>query len=97
MINSSRHDHQIIGLKPDANPIVVLAADVKVAAAITDVPDLLVLVQMLVEEGLDFVLVVGQQRRGDGDLVAVLVATRGSEGVDVGYVWVVEVEDTELR
>ena len=52
---------------------------------------------MLVEEGLDFVLVVGQQRRGDGDLVAVLVATRGSEGVDVGYVWVVEVEDTELR
>lgn len=97
MINTRRHDDQITLLKPDPDPVVALAPDVKVARAIQDVADLLVFVQMLVEEGLHFFLVDGAHGGGrNGDLIAVLVLALGREGVHVSDVRIVVVEDAKL-
>lgn len=82
MINPRGHDHQIALLQPNADPIVLLAADIKKSAARQDVADLLVLVQVLVEEILDFLLVARQQRGRDLDLVAVLVRALRRDLVD---------------
>ena len=61
-------------LQVDPYPLIVAAADVKVAGAVTDVADLLVLVQVLGEEALDLLLVdVAHLLGAHGDLVAVAV------------------------
>jgi hypothetical protein len=97
MINPRRHNHQIMLVQLDAHPVVVLTADIKEPAAVQDVPDLLVLVQVLVEEHLDFGLVhVAHLLGRDCDLVAVLVTPLRRDGVDVGDVWVVKVQDAQL-
>lgn len=96
VVNASRHDHKIVLVKLDAHPIVILAPDIKVSAAINDIADLLVLVQVLVEERLDFVLVVGQGGGRNGDLVAILVVALFCHGVDVAEGFVVEVHDAQV-
>lgn len=62
MIDTRRQDDQIILLDAQADPLVILATDVKVPGAVEDIPNLLVLVQMLVEEGANLGLV----RRTEG-------------------------------
>lgn len=92
MINSRRHNHQIALLQPQPNPGIVLAPNIKVTPTGENVSNLLVLVQVLVEEGLDFLLVARQQVGGDFDLVAVLVGALGGDLVDgVEVVWEVVV------
>lgn len=95
MINARGHDHQVVFLEPDPHPLVALAAHVEVASAVEDVPDLLVLVQVLGEEVLDLGLVLGQRRRRDGHFVAVLVVALGGQRIDGVEVWVVEVADAQ--
>lgn len=82
MINPRGHNHQIALLQPQPNPSIVLAPDIKVPPTGENVSNLLVLVQVLVEEGLDFLLVARQQVGGDFDLVAVLVGALGGDLVD---------------
>lgn len=61
-------------LDPNANPLVALAPYIEVAVPVTDVSDLLVLVQMLREERLDLLLVhVTHRLRRDSNLVPVPV------------------------
>jgi hypothetical protein len=97
MIDACRHDHQIELLKLDPDPVVISAPDIEEAAAVDDVADLLVLVQMLVEERLHLLLVHGAHGGGrDGDLISILVVARCGEGIHVGQMWVVEVVDAKL-
>lgn len=97
MIYASWHDHQIILIELNPHPVVLLATHVEEAAAVDDVANLLVLVQVLVEKALNLCLVgVAHAARRDGDLVAVLVAARGGDGVDRGRIWVVVVQDAEV-
>ena len=83
MVDARRHDHEITLFERNAHPVVLLAAHIKVSAAVDDVADLFVLVQVLVEEGFDLLLVVGECGGRDGDFVAVLV---GAFGCDAVYV-----------
>ena len=82
MVNARRHDHKITLLEPQAHRIVVLAPDIKVSSTSQNVADLLVLVQVLVEEGLHLLLVARKQLGGNLNLVAVLVVALGSDLVD---------------
>ena len=96
MVDARRQDQQVVLLEEDAHPPVALVPHVEVAAAAADVADLLVLVQVLVEEGLDLVLVgVAHVGGRHGDLVAVAVAALRGEAVDVGRRGQVAVDDAE--
>ena len=97
VIDASGQDDQIILDELDADPLVPFVAHVKVARAIPDVPDLLVLVQVLVEELLDLGLVDGPHLLGrDGDLVPVLVPPLGGKRVDALQLGDPEVQDADL-
>lgn len=75
MIDTRRQNNQIVFLQPNPHPLVTLAPNVEVACAISDVSDLLILVEVLVEERLDFVLVYLAHGRGtDGNFISVPVA-----------------------
>lgn len=52
MIDPGRHDHEIILLKRNSDPVVVLVPNVEVSAAVQHVPNLLILMDMLIEEHL---------------------------------------------
>lgn len=96
MVNPRRQNNQIVLGQLDAHPLVLDTADIKVPLPVEDVPDLLVLVEVLGEEGLDLVLVRGAQGlRGHDDLVAVLVAALPGELVDLGDGGEVAVEDAQ--
>lgn len=96
MVDASRQNDHVVLLQPDAHPVVVLAAHVKVAGAVADVSDLLVLVQMFVEEGFYFVFVHGAHGvRRHGDLVSVLVVTLFGDGVDRRHFGAVIVQNAQ--
>jgi hypothetical protein len=83
MIDTSRENNQIILRQLDPHPFVLLATHVKVSLAITDVADLLVFVQMLVEEHLHLVLVrIAHRLWRDDYLIAVLVPALLGQFVD---------------
>ena len=76
-------DEQIAGGDLDSNPAgVILCADVKVADAVADEADLLVLVDVLLKEGFEASLVVLKLRGAAEDLVAGLVAHLPHETID---------------
>ncbi len=94
VINARRHDHQIMLLKLYPHPIIVPTAHIKIASPIQDIANLLVLVQMLVEEGLYFLLVdVAHLPGGDCNFISVLVAALGGKGIDGGAIRIVVVQD----
>lgn len=75
MIYSRRQNDQIVFLQSNAYPLVTLASHVEIACAVSDVSDLFILMQMFVEERLDFVLVYIAHGRGAyRNLISVLVA-----------------------
>jgi len=74
MVNTTGQDDQVALPQPDPHPVVSLAAHIEVTGAVENVPDLLVLVQVLVEEALDLLFVdVAHLFWRDCDLVSVLV------------------------
>lgn len=79
VVNPRRHNHQIALLQPQPHPRIVLTPHIKVSAASQNVPNLLVLVQVLVEESFDLLLVTGEEGRRNLNLVAVLVAALGGD------------------
>ena len=96
MVNPRRHNHKIALLQPQSNPRIILTPHIKVTPATQDISNLLIFVQVLVEEGLDFLLVAGQEVGGNLDLVAVLVVALGGDFVDgLEVVGEVVVGDTE--
>lgn len=82
MINPRWHNHQIALLQPQPNPRIVLAPHIEVASASQNIPDLLVFMQVLVEEGLNLLFIAGEKLGGDFDLVAVLVVALRSDLID---------------
>jgi hypothetical protein len=88
--------NQIILLQKNPHPLIALIPHIKEPRAVPDIPNLLILMQMLVEKHLDFLFVDGAHFfGGHGDEVAVLVAAFRSERVDVGFRGDVVVEDAE--
>ena len=100
MVNPRRHNHKIALLQPQSNPRIILTPHIKVTPATQDISNLLIFVQVLVEEGLDFLLVAGQEVGGNLDLVAVLVVALGGDFVDglevIGEVVVGDTESGEV-
>ena len=100
MIDPCRQNQQIVLLNLDPHPLILLTPNIEIALSVTNVSNLLVLMQMLREEHLDFVLVrITHLFRRDDDLVSVLVASLGCYGVhivDVGAVVVVHAEGGEV-
>lgn len=62
MINARRHNHQITLFQPNPHPIITLASDIKVPSTFQNIPDLFILMQMLMEEVLHLLFVVGEGR-----------------------------------
>lgn len=76
MVDTSGKDDQVILRQLDPNPFVLLTTHVKVTLAITDVADLLVFVQMLIEEHLHFLLVhITHRLWRNYNLITILVPT----------------------
>lgn len=83
MIYPRGQNDQIILLQPNPDPVVILASDIEITGPVADVPNLLVLMEMLAEEHLDLVFVDGAHGGGrDGDFIAVLVVAVFGDGVD---------------
>ena len=83
MVDTTRQDDQVTLLKPNPDPVIALAPDVKVTCAIENISNLLVLMQMLAKERLDLFLVnVAHLLRADGHLIPVLVVARCSDLVN---------------
>jgi hypothetical protein len=83
-------------LNPD--PFITLASDIEESSTITDVSDLLVLVQVLIEEHLDLFLVdIAHLLWGNGDHIAVLVTSLQSKLIDICLIGESVVEDAKLR
>lgn len=84
MIYSCREKNQIVFLQPDAYPVVLLAAHIEESLSVKDVPDLLVLVKVLIEENLHLVFVAAPHLfRRDRDLISILVAAIHCDGIDL--------------
>jgi hypothetical protein len=97
MVNSRRQNNQIAFLEPNSHPVVTLAPNIKVTRTIQNVPDLLILMQMLVEERLHLLFVdVAHLLWADGDFIPVLVAAGCSNRFDAGDFRDAVVDDTEL-
>jgi len=95
---ASRKDDQIVLLQSNPNPFILRISDIKESIAIKDVSDLLVLVQVFIEEHLDFFFVYSAHLVGRySDFISVLVRARRGNLVDRGDGGAVMVEDAELR
>lgn len=90
--------NQIVLLQPYANPIITLAPDIEESCAVSDVSDLLVLVQVFVEERLDLLLVdIAHLLWRYCDHIPVLVASLRCQLVDILFVGEIVIENAELR
>lgn len=97
MVDAGRENDEVVLGELDAHPVVILAAHIKVSLPVADVTNLLVLMQVLVEEGLDLFLVDGAHLlRRHKDFVAVLVTSLLCQLVDARNVGNVVVEHAEL-
>jgi hypothetical protein len=97
VVDTSGKNEQVILLQPYAHPLVILAPDIKVSLTPSNIANLLIFVQVLVEEHLDLVLVHITHLLGrDDDLVAVLVSSVGGQLVDAVDVGEVVVEHAQL-
>lgn len=80
VIDTSRKNNHVVLAQRDADPLVLLAAHIKVPLAIQDIADLLILMQVLGEERLHLFLVdVAHRLRRHAHLVAVLVPALGGQ------------------
>jgi hypothetical protein len=92
VIYTGWHYHQVVLLQLNSHPVIALAANIKEAATIQDVPNFLVLMQVFVEEHLHLLFIyVAHFRRGNGNLIPVLVVALRSQGVDILQIGIVEV------
>lgn len=97
VVDSSRHDHKIVLVELDPDPIVSLAAYVEKPSSVDDVSNFFVFMEVFIEESLDLFLVhVAHGRRRYGDDIPVLVLPLCSQGVYIFYIWVVEMQYTQL-
>ena len=88
---------QIVFLQLNSNPLIAPTPHIKEARSVPDVPNLLVLMQMLVEERLDLLLVdIAHLLGRNGDYISVLVASLAGKLIDVCDVCEAEVEDAQL-
>jgi hypothetical protein len=96
MIDTRRQNNEITLFHGDANPVVLNPTDIKIAISIEDIPNLLVLMQMLVKEHLHLILVHSAHRlRRHDALIAVLVVSFLRELVDRRNLREVPVKNTD--
>lgn len=96
VVDPRRQNYQIVLLESDSDPIVIFGSDIEVAGAVTNISDLLIFMEVLVEEHLHLGLVhLAHGLRRDCDLISVLVAALSRKTVDGREVWVVGVEDAD--
>lgn len=68
--------NQVVLLQLDADPLITFAAHIEESSAVSNISDLLVLVKVLVEEGLDLLLVdVAHLLGRDNNHIAILVVS----------------------
>lgn len=85
VVDTGRQNDEVVLAEMDANPPLILTPHVEITLAVADVADLLVFMQVLVEEGLDLVLVDRPHLLWrDKDLVSVLVASFFRQFVHAG-------------
>ncbi len=85
MINPTRQNNQIPPLQPNPDPIIPLTPNIKEPRTIKNIPNLLVLMQMLMEEALHLLFVdVAHFLGRHGDLVPVLVGALFGERFYLG-------------
>ena len=96
MVDTRRQDNQVILLKPDSHPVIILTSDIEVASTVANVSDLFVFVEVLIEEHFHFVFVDCAHGGGrDGDFIAVLVLALSGNCVHRGDFGAVVVEHTQ--
>ena len=82
MIDPRRQDNHIVLPQSNPDPLIALTPNIEKPLTVQDIPDLLVLVQVFVEEHLDLLLVDrAHLLRTHGDLVAVLVRPVAGDAV----------------
>lgn len=84
MINARRKHNQIAPFQPNPDPVVALTPNIEEPRAIKNIPDLLILVQVLVEETLHFLFIdVAHFLWRHSDFIPVLVVALLSERIHV--------------
>jgi hypothetical protein len=105
MVHARRQYDHVAGVDEDANPLrIEVVAHIEVSLAFEDESNLLVLVQVLLEEGLDLRVVVRQLVRRHGNDVVVLVAALLTHATELALVRIglaagrvnLPVEDTDV-
>jgi hypothetical protein len=90
-------DDHVVLLELDPHPVVILAPNVEIALAPPNVPNLLILVQVLVEKHLNLILIhFAHLLWRDNDLITVLVAALFGDLVDTFQLRETVVEDANL-
>lgn len=96
MVDAGRQNDQVVLLQLNSDPVIALASNIEITGAVSDIPDLLIFVQVLVEEHLHLGLIhITHGLRGDGDLIAILVVAFPCDLVDGVDCGVAGVEHTE--
>jgi len=96
MIDTRRQDNQVVFLKPDSHPVIILTSDIEVASSVANVSDLFVFVEVLIEEHFYFVFVDCAHGVGrDSDFIAILVLALSSDGIHGGDFGAVVVEHAQ--
>lgn len=95
MLCAANTHNQIILLQPYANPFITLTPYIEEPSPISNISDLFILMQMLIEEHLYFLLVnIAHLLRRDRDYIAILVASLCGELVDIVFICEVVVENS---
>lgn len=97
MVNASGQDEQVILVQLHPHPLIILAPHVEIALSSTNVPDLLILVQMFVEEHLDLLLVGVTHLLGrDENLVTILIPALSCQLVNAIKVGKIMIKDAKF-
>lgn len=97
VVYTCRQDDHIVLLQLDPHPIIISAPNVEISLATSDVPNLLILMQMLMEKHFHFVLIsIAHLLRRYYNFIAILVAALCSYLVNTCKVWQAIVVNTQL-
>jgi len=98
VIDTGRYNNHIILFQLYPNPLVAFTSDIEETDAISNVSNLFVLMQMLVEKHLHLLLIdIAHLLRGDSNHIAILVAPLLRERVHVCRIREVVIENIKFR
>src|ERR1700761_6871110 len=98
MIDTGRHNHQIIFVKLDAYPMVVFVSHIEKSTSIQNVSYFFIFVQVFVEERSNLFVVNSTHDRGrNGNLIAILILSFSGNFVNIIHRWTVEMLNPKIR